>query len=526
MKRLSIVYHLCSLIFVFVLFFFFLPQATFAATVSFDSAGTVTTKSGNVGDTGTTVYVRGAGALQTWTIYWASTATGTTVNLGTCSTGLGSTCNRAISAIPISSKGGWLIHGNRSSENTAAITFNVEPKITVTTPTSGVFGTSVTVSGTGFAAEPVQAKLGASNLGATMTPTSGTGTSGTFGNFSRTATAGDMPAGANAVSATGTLSGNVTSAFNFTMSPTISLSSSSGFPGQSTNVSGHGFAASSTVTVRQNGSNSPYSSTSGSNGIMNATTFYPTGASGAQNISAIDGSANASPNVTYTLSAGTLSLSAPSSGSLSSVNLIAGAMTGTGSLGTVQVTDRRGTLVGWNATATCSNFIRVNAAVRTSGSNNTVTSGGTYNNATGGTYTITITTGGTLANARYSVSGLESATNQVPGTNVAIGTRGVTATFTAATYVVGNSWTIRVDTIPVTNLTVNPGSVTLVEGPTNDAVAGSVDTFTGTSDPIVLMSAPATDGSGIFSVTPALSLNIPIGSYANTYTATVTETVL
>lgn len=523
MKRLSFVYHLSSLLAVFVLFLFVLPKPAHAVTVSFASGSSVTSATGNVGDTGNTVFVTAGNGSTTYTIYFDSTATGKTVSLGTCATGLfGSTCNHPIT-IPHASKGAWLIHANTGSTNSNTLTFNLNPKITSSSPSSGVFGTSVTVAGTGFASESVTAKLGASTLGS-MSPTSGAG--GTFGDFSVTSTAQDMIAGANAVSATGTLSGNVSSAFNFTMSPTISLSSSSGFPGQSTNVSGHGFGATKTVTITQNAANSSYTNTSGADGSLGSTTFYPTGSSGAQNIGAKDSVPNTAPNQTYTLSAGVLSLSAPSSATLNTVNLIAGTMTGTGNLGTVQVTDQRGTLVGWNLTATCTNFIKVNTAQLVSGSNNTVTSGGTYNTSTKGTYTITITTGGSVGTAKFSVSGLETATNQTTGSGVAIGTQGVTATFAAATYVIGDSWTIRVDTIPVTNLSVTPGTVTLVQGPANNVTGGSAHTFTSTADATALITASSSQGSGIFSVNPSLSLNVPVGSYANSYLATVTETVL
>lgn len=238
--------------------------------------------------------------------------------------------------------------------------------------------------------------------------------------------------------------------------------------------------------------------------------------------------ASGSTTVTQTVNAGTLNISTAGSATLSSVTVNATAsQNSTGNLGTVTVTDNRGSGVGWSATATSSHFIFINPAVLVSGSNNTVTSGGTsYSNATGGTYTITITTGGNLATARFSVSGLESASNQVPGSGVAIGTRGVTATFTAATYVIGDSWTIRVDTIPVTNLLFTPNSFTTVAGSSTGVSNGSAHTFTSTSDATTIMTATAGNGMGQYSDNPALQLTVPAATYASSYTATVTETVL
>lgn len=430
--------NLLVVVFVFSLFLF-LPKKAFAAlTVSFASGSSVLTASGFVGDTGNTVYVSGGSGNRTYTIYWDATATGKTVSLGTCSTGvLGTTCNTPIT-IPHSSKGNWLIHANQGSTNSNTLTFTLNPKLTASSPASGTIGTSVTVSGTGFASESVAAKLGTYTLGS-ATPTSGAG--GTFGDFSVTAGAPAMPQGSKAVNASGTLSGNVSSALTYIMNPKIAISSSSGFPGQSTNVNGDGFAASSTITITQNGSNTSTTNTTNADGSFGSTAYYPTGSSGVQTINAHDAIPNTATNVNYTLNAGTLSISTPSSASLSSVTLSSSVVNGTGSLGTITVTDQRGTLVGWSLTATSTNF----------------------------------------------VSG-------------------------------GNS-------ILVTNFNIVPGSVTLVQGPANDATAGSSHTFTSTSDATTLMSATSTHGSGIFSVTPSLTLSVPVGSYAGSYTATITETV-
>lgn len=235
--------------------------------------------------------------------------------------------------------------------------------------------------------------------------------------------------------------------------------------------------------------------------------------------------ATSSTTLTQQVLAGSLSISSGATASLSSVTESTSSQNATGNLGTVTVSDTRGTGVGWSATATCTNFTYINPAVVASGSNNTVTSGGTYNTATEGTYTITIATPGTAGTATFNVSGLETQTASVTGSNVAIGTHGVTATFAAATYVTGNSWTIRVDTNPVTNLTMTPSAVTTVSGSSTGVTAGSAHTFTSTSDAATIMSASLGNGQGSYSDNPSLSLSVPANSYADTYTATVTETV-
>ena len=256
------------------------PVYAGAELLSFANGSSVTTASGNVGDTTFTVYLTNGVQRVTYTIYWASTSTGTTVNLGTCAVpNKGTTCSLAIT-IPASSKGDWVIHSWSSSGGNGAnsLTFTVNPKITGVTPTSGSYGTSVSVTGTGFAAETVIAKLGTYNLGSAI-PTSGTG--GTQGNLSVTAGAPEMPIGSKSVSATGTLSGNVTSAFTFTMAPSITLSSSSGRWGATTTVNGWGFAASSNITVLQDGSAT--ATTGGptdANGTFHDLVYAPTGVAG------------------------------------------------------------------------------------------------------------------------------------------------------------------------------------------------------------------------------------------------------
>ncbi len=234
----------------------------------------------------------------------------------------------------------------------------------------------------------------------------------------------------------------------------------------------------------------------------------------------------ATTTVTQQVNAGTLGLSSAGSASLSTITVnVTSSQNSTGNLGAITVTDNRGSGVGWSLTMTSSDYTFVNSAVKVTGGNNTVTSGGTYNNSTGGTYTITITTGGSAGAAIFSVSGLESATNRTTGSGVAIGTRGVTAIFAAATYVIGDSWTIRVDAIPVTNFLVTPGSVTVVAGSGTGVTAGSAHTFTTTSDATTIMSATSGNGMGSYSNNPALQLTIPAATYASSYTATVTETV-
>ncbi|MGI8419074.1 MAG: WxL domain-containing protein [Candidatus Levyibacteriota bacterium] len=238
--------------------------------------------------------------------------------------------------------------------------------------------------------------------------------------------------------------------------------------------------------------------------------------------------ANAASTVlTQNVNGGTLTISNNGNQALSAATVSTSNQNTTGSLGTITVTDNRGTGAGWNATATSTHFLKFNAATKITGANSTVstnTGSSTWSGVTGGTYTITIATGGSVGTATFNVTGLESASN-VPtgsGTGIAIGIKGLLADFNTATYVTGDSWTIRVDVIPVTGLQITPGAVS----PSTGITGGSVHTFTTTTDPASLMSATAGNGLGSYTQTPSLQLTVPANSYANSYTATVTETVL
>ena len=236
----------------------------------------------------------------------------------------------------------------------------------------------------------------------------------------------------------------------------------------------------------------------------------------------------ASTNVNQTINPGQLTLAAPASASLSPVTVnISQPQTSSGSLGTVSVTDGRGTGAGWAVTATASSFARIGSAVRTSGSSGggNFSSGGTYSGSTGGTYTVTITAGGPMGFAKFAVTGLESQTDTTATASASIGTRGVTGNFTSGMFSVGDQWTVTIDTLPVTGLTIAPSVVAIVAGAAAGVSSGQSRAFASDTDPMTLMSASSGSGMGQYSVTPTLSLTIPAGSKSGSYTATITQTL-
>jgi len=240
--------------------------------------------------------------------------------------------------------------------------------------------------------------------------------------------------------------------------------------------------------------------------------------------------ATSSTNVNQDVTSGVLSISNTGDQYLSTASASVTNQNTTGSLGTITVTDNRGSGVGWSATATSTQFYKYNSPVMTGGSNNTLSigTGSTpYASTSADTYTITITGGGGAGVATYNAVGLGGDTSSgTTGTNVAIGTRGLKVTFGAATYTMSDSWTIRVDMIPVTGFQVTPGTLTTISGSAANVTAGSQHTFSSTVDATALITASSGYGLGSYSVTPSLQLTVPGSSFANTYQATVTETVL
>ena len=143
--------------------------------------------------------------------------------------------------VPAAATGVYNVVATDNSSNTATATFTntVTPAITIT-KTSGTSGTSVTVNGTGFAANEanVQVTVGSNPVGsATQASASGV--------WSVTFTVPAMPAGSAPIGAFGatTVASSVTTqAFN--VLPNFTIGKATGVPGTSVTANGTGFAAS------------------------------------------------------------------------------------------------------------------------------------------------------------------------------------------------------------------------------------------------------------------------------------------
>jgi hypothetical protein len=213
------------------------------ATVDFTTLQkiTVTPASGAVGDT-VTINGTGFAASSSVTFYFDDVSVGT----ATYTNSNGSFTNNTFT-IPSTSRGSHTIKAQDASGNYAIATFTVAHKITIT-PTSGVSGISVTVSGTGFGANrPITIKYN-NNL---VTTTPASITTDANGSFSASFTVLASIAGTYKVDATdgtNTASANFVSTTDATISQTTS-EAAPGYVGMPLTITGTGFKPNATVTV-------------------------------------------------------------------------------------------------------------------------------------------------------------------------------------------------------------------------------------------------------------------------------------
>jgi len=208
--------------------------------------------------------------------------------------------------------------------NSASATFTVTPSITLS-PTNGPIGSSVNVTGSGFAAsQPVIVTFAGSTVATTPVSFSTNGFG--FFNASFTIPTGQT-AGGKTVNATDA-SSNAANA-TFTVTPSISLSPTSGNVGSTVTVSGSGFAANSALTAKFAGSTVIISGTTSTNSSGSFTganftvpTWAPTWATGSvQMVIITDATSNSSSN-TYTVNTVSQSITVTMSNSAPSTTVI------------------------------------------------------------------------------------------------------------------------------------------------------------------------------------------------------------
>jgi hypothetical protein len=205
---------------------------------------TISPTSGAVGDT-VTISGTGFAASSPTTIYFDS------VSQTTTSTNSSGTFSATTFAVPSTSRGSHIIKAQDASSNQATATFTVSAKITIN-PTSGPSGTTVIVTGTGFAVgQTVTITYAVTSVVTTPSPV----TTGSTGGFTATFVVPVRDIGTYIVSASDTVN-TATANFQSTTDATISTVTSASAPGNvgmELTITGVGFAASSAITVTFDG---------------------------------------------------------------------------------------------------------------------------------------------------------------------------------------------------------------------------------------------------------------------------------
>ena len=246
-------------------------------------------------------------------------------------------------------------------------------------------------------------------------------------------------------------------------------------------------------------------------------------------------------SASFTMKQGVLEITSPSSATLTGKTVSTVAQTSTGVIGDsnhtnavgVKVADDRPGSPGWTATIQVTHFTTWATTKLLSGSNNTVDFTGTYDGLDGvldpnGTFKVEITTGGAVGVAVFKwwdpAGNLTSTVTTAASVSLS---NGITVTFAAATYVVGDSWSAGVDVFPYTGLTVTPSDIYAESGVLTGVSKGSSEALTGTgatSNAKTLMTATAGNGTGIYWQDEDLSLSIHANSLFGDFTATATLT--
>ena len=261
------------------------------ATTSFAVVARAITISPATGYVGDTVTVSGSGftASSTVTIYFDSTS------VDTVTTNSSGTFSSATFTVPDSHIGSHTVKGTDTSGDSPTITFTVSPKITVS-PTSGAAGDTITISGSGFAANSTVTFY----LDSTVIDNASTNAYGTFG--STTLTVPGSSRGSHTIKAQDFSSNYATAPF--TVAQKITISPASGVSGTTVTVNGNGFSASRPITIKYNAAavtTTPASISTLVDGSFTATFAVPAGLAGTFPVEASDGTYTASANFTATI---------------------------------------------------------------------------------------------------------------------------------------------------------------------------------------------------------------------------------
>lgn len=387
--------------------------------------------------------------------------------------------------------------GNSQSAPNSQATVQVDTTAAITlSTTGGSVSSTVTVSGTGFvAASTVSATYDGASI--TLTPSATTDAAGTF-SASFTVPVGVV--GSHTIRVT---AGGRAATANFTVTPAITLSPSSGASGNTDTISGTGFAAGKAITAKFNGSTltlTPTTTTGPDGRFTGASYTVPSATNGANTVTVTDGTNSAS--ATFTVAAGPSLALSPASGA-------AGAST--------QVT-----VSGSGYTASSAITVRLDGTTQTTSPATPATNASgvipagvrfTMPPSTGdGTHTVQVTAGSQTSSAIFTVApAAPTSPTIVDGSGAATTIRGT------------NQAAVNVNvTLPSSSRSSDVVSVTLTDGTHTTTVAtGAATQGAGT----VTLSGIDARGLNDGSIMINASVRDSLGDSSNAATATTSKAI-
>jgi IPT/TIG domain-containing protein len=323
--------------------------------------------------------------------------------------------------------------------------FTVTPNITSLSAASGIAGTSVTITGTGF---------GATQNGGTVTFN---GASATVMTWSAASIVVPVPNAATSGNIVVTVGGVASNGVSFSVTPNItSLSPPSAAVGTSVTITGTGFGSpqgSSTVTFNTTAA-TPMNWTDTSIVVP-----VPNGATTGNVVVTVGGAASVGVSFTVSPTAPDIMSLSPSTGIVGTTVTISG--TNFGASGTVTFNGTSATAMSWSATSI---VVPVPTAATTG--NVVVTVGGVASNGVSFTVTPQIT-------SLSAASGVVTTAVTIAGTGFGATQNGSTVTFNGASATV-TSWSATSIVVPVPSAATSGNVVVTVAGVASNGVSFTV----------------------------------------------------
>ena len=237
------------------------------------------------GPVGTSVAVTGTGYHASSAITITFNGVTMTTSPSPCDSDSAGSFGPCTFTVPVIPNGAYDVQAEDSHSNFEFTTFDVTASLSLS-PSTGVVGTVVTATGTGFAASSaITMYFDGTAVPAACTLNDGTGT------FTCTFTVPAAPNGANTVTARDTAGDSATA--TFTVNASLSVSPTSGIVGSTFTGTGNGFAASSTITFTLDGYAATSTCASNPAGSFTCAVTVPPAPNGLETVVATDGSNSA-----------------------------------------------------------------------------------------------------------------------------------------------------------------------------------------------------------------------------------------